>query len=193
MNGRFRNEKARLATILWCTLLTVLGQAQLPAASFAQKIVEIKMTSTPDGSKMFFDPIGVHIDPGDTIRWVQIRDYHSVAAYHPDNDNHPLRIPENAKPWDSGVLLGEYPESHSTFEHTFVIEGVYDYYCSPHERAGMVGRIIVGKPVIGPGTKPFDDVPEKKWKSVPSAAQKQFPAIEDIISKGMVRLPEASE
>ena len=24
--------------------------------------------------------------------------------------------------------------------------GVYDYYCQPHEMAGMVGRIVVGEP-----------------------------------------------
>ena len=27
---------------------------------------------------------------------------------------------------------------------TFTDEGVYDYYCVPHEHAGMVGRIVVG-------------------------------------------------
>ena len=33
------------------------------------------------------------------------------------------------------------------------VEGVYDYFCAPHEMAGMVGRIIVGRP----GAQPFDD------------------------------------
>ena len=32
---------------------------------------------------------------------------------------------------------------------TFTVEGVYDYYCVPHEHAGMVGRIVVGTPAAG--------------------------------------------
>ena len=28
----------------------------------------------------------------------------------------------------------------------FTVTGVYDYFCIPHEEAGMVGRIIVGSP-----------------------------------------------
>jgi hypothetical protein len=34
-------------------------------------------------------------------------------------------------------------------------EGVYDYFCMPHERAGIVGRLIVGL-AAGPGAPPFD-------------------------------------
>ena len=29
---------------------------------------------------------------------------------------------------------------------TLTAEGIYDYFCVPHEHAGMVGRIIVGNP-----------------------------------------------
>jgi hypothetical protein len=42
-----------------------------------------------------------------------------------------------------------------SFEVTLTVEGVYDYYCTTHEMAGMVGRIIVGQP-SGPGTLLFD-------------------------------------
>jgi hypothetical protein len=57
----------------------------------------------------------------------------------------------------------------------------------------MVGRIIVGKPGSGPGTRSFDDAPEKKWKSAPIAAQKKFPTMEDILSKEIVRVAHVSE
>jgi hypothetical protein len=43
------------------------------------------------------------------------------------------------------------------FQH----EGVYDYFCKPHEAAGMVGRIVVGNPGSGPGTRPFNHEPRK--------------------------------
>lgn len=150
------------------------------------KLVEIKLIMSEDGAHAYFDPVGVHIQPGDTVRWVQMRDYHSVAAYHPANSNHELRIPDGADPWNSDILLGQYPAKGSTYEHRFTIEGVYDFFCQPHEAAGMVGRIIVGKPGTGPGTRPFGYAPEKKWNSVPAPAQKQFPAIETIMRAGVV-------
>jgi plastocyanin len=150
------------------------------------KVIEIKLIMSEDGAHAYFDPPGVHIHPGDTVRWVQVRDYHSVSAYHPSNGNHELRIPNGAEPWNSDILLGQYPAKGSTYEHRFTIEGVYDYFCQPHEAAGMVGRIIVGKPGTGPGTRSFGYAPEKKWNPVPSAAQKQFPAIAEIMRTGLV-------
>ena len=67
------------------------------------------------------------------------------------------------------------------------VEGVYDYFCQPHEAAGMIGRIVVGAPGKGPGTQPFGYASGKGWKPVPAAAQKQFPAIDEIMRRGMVR------
>jgi hypothetical protein len=37
-------------------------------------------------------------------------------------------------------------EAGATFEHTFETEGVYHYYCIPHESLGMLGSVIVGEP-----------------------------------------------
>lgn len=170
-------------------LLTALICIAVPNVCLAQKTVEVHMMATPDGNDVFFDPAGIRIESGDTVRWVQIENYHSVSAYHPANDNHELRIPENADPWDSGIIEELYPSPNSKFEHKFTIEGVYDYFCRPHERAGMVGRIIVGKPLEGPGTKPFGYAPDKKWKPVPEEAKKRFPSIEEIMQKGEVRSP----
>src|SRR5690242_21700841 len=64
------------------------------------RVIEIRMTMSKDGTQPYFDPIGIHVQPGDTVRWVQVSNYHSVAAYHPENSNHELRIPEQAKPWN---------------------------------------------------------------------------------------------
>lgn len=55
-------------------------------------------------------------------------------------------------PWDSGFLVND----RDRFEITLTVEGVYDYFCLPHEAGGMVGRIVVGRPG-GPGALPFDD------------------------------------
>ena len=82
------------------------------------------------------------------LRWLLGRPFaalveanvHTTTAYHPANGGRPLRIPEHAAPWDSDYLV----EPGQTFEVMLAAEAVYDYFCTPHEIAGMVGRIIVG-------------------------------------------------
>jgi plastocyanin len=171
-----------------CGLLAVLLIA-MPARAAT---LEVRAVMSQDGAQVYFDPVGLRIQPGDTVRWIQVNGYHSVTAYHPANGDRELRIPEGAKPWDSGMLLAEYPAKGSTFEHTFTIAGVYDYLCMPHEAAGMVGRIVVGEPANGPGTRPFGYASNRHWKPVPQAAQHAFPAIALILENGTVRAPAAT-
>jgi len=106
-----------------------------------------------DEVKNYFEPDRLAIEPGDTVRWILESGLHSTTAYHPDNVDKPLRIPENALSWDSGHLS----EKDTVFEHTFSQEGVYDYYCMPHEALGMVGVIVVGSALDGPGLAPPQD------------------------------------
>ena len=149
------------------------------------------MRSDADGAEVWFDPIGVRIAPGDTVRWMVHQNAHTTTAYHPANANHPLRIPEAARPWDSGLLV-EYGRQ---FEVTLTEEGVYDYFCAPFEPVGMVGRIVVGRP-DGPGARPFDwflgRAGTTHWRPVPLAAQRAFPAIERIVRQGIVRRAKPS-
>ncbi|WP_370042661.1 plastocyanin/azurin family copper-binding protein [Sinorhizobium fredii] len=63
------------------------------------------------------------------------------------------------------------------------MKGVYDYYCVPHEQAGMVGRIIVGEPEA-----------HGRWmeavaasSGLPDEALKAFPKVEEIMAKRTVR------
>ena len=149
--------------------------------------VDIHMTSDPDGAHVGFDPIGVLIKPGQRVRWICDANVHSTSAYHPNNDNHSLRIPSAAQPWASDYLLP--PQS---FEVRLTVKGVYDYYCTPHEMAGMVGRIIVGRPV-GPGLLPFDyfKAQGRDWMDVPPEAQRAFPKVSDILVHKRVRLQMA--
>lgn len=150
-----------------------------PLSAHAAGTVEITMQGRQDGSHVWFDPIGVHIQPGQTIRWTN-RDAgnsHTVTAYHPLNFDRPLRMPQNAEPFDSDYLLpGE------TFSVTFGEPGVYDYYCVPHEHAGMVGRIVVGTPA-GHGWIEAEGADG----DLPEIALKAFPPVEEIMRKGVVR------
>lgn len=154
-------------------------------ASAADDLHIVTMESDIEGGHVWFDPIGLLIKPGDRVQWVIKDNVHTVAAYHPDNDNHSLRIPEQAAPWDSGYLINP----GDSFTVTLTVPGVYDYFCAPHEHGGMVGRIVVGE-ISGPGANPFnyfeaiDQQPD--WKSIPMAAQKMFPSAKTIMRLGKV-------
>ncbi|MGZ6292692.1 MAG: hypothetical protein ACXWMK_10940, partial [Syntrophales bacterium] len=71
----------------------------------AANIVTIRMRSDQTGGDVWFDPIGIYIEPGQMVRWVVAENVHTTTAYHPRNDNHSLRIPEDAVPWSSGYLV----------------------------------------------------------------------------------------
>jgi plastocyanin len=117
----------------------------------------VTMVTTDDG--FHFDPHVVWVKPGGTVTWELESGSHTTTAYHPDNGR-PARIPEGATPWDSGTMS----EQGATFEHTFEQEGVYDYFCLPHEGPGMLGSVIVGQPDAHgqPGlAEPQDSLPEK--------------------------------
>jgi plastocyanin len=164
----------------------LLARLALPRISRAADTVEIHMRSDPLGTEVWFDPIGIHLMPGQMVRWIVAANVHTTTAYHPRNGLHALRIPEGATPWDSGFLV--HPGAQ--FAVTLTMPGVYDYYCMPHEAAGMVGRIVVGAPG-GPGALPFDYFQGKpgteQWKPVPRAAQRAFPSIEQIMQQQIVR------
>ena len=58
------------------------------------------------------------------------------------------------------------------------------------EAGEMVGRIVVGEPGRGPGTRPFDwfvDRPESAVP-VPEAARRTFPPVERIFREKVVRI-----
>ncbi len=145
------------------------------------------MNSDIQGSHVCFDPIGLWVEPGTLVRWTIAANVHTVTAYHPDNDDHSLRIPEGATAFDSDYLVNP----GDSFELTLTVPGTYDYYCAPHELGGMVGRVIVGEPG-GPGSQPFDYFeklePKPDWEDVPQAAQTNFPAEDLIMQRRVIRI-----
>jgi len=156
--------------------------------AYAEPVTHIiRMESDRNGALVWFDPIGLYVQPGDKIRWVIKSNVHSVASYHPENDNHTLRMPSAAQPWNSGYLVN--PGDH--FDVILTVPGVYDYYCEPHEQAGMVGRIVVGE-ISGPGASPFNYFkntnPPSDWESVPLKAQKMFPSPQRIMADKLIHL-----
>jgi plastocyanin len=107
-------------------------------------VVQIRATSNNARGEWYFDPAGLFIEKGQTVRWVAGDQGPTVTAFHPSNYNHELRIPENAEPFNSRNLM-----KHGRlrfFELTFDVEGTYDYFARTFEPVGMVGRVVVGRP-----------------------------------------------
>jgi plastocyanin len=160
-------------------LLAGLASPRFPLAAVA---VEIRMQGNTDGSHVWFDPVGLRVEPGQTIHWINLDlgNSHTTTAYHPKNFERPLRIPESAEPWHSDYLL-----PNASFSVTLTVEGVYDFYCVPHEHAGMVGRIIVGQsgrpPIDSSSTQPTGLEP------LPESALQALPSIDEIMRRGVVR------
>lgn len=153
-----------------------------PRLAIAADPVEIRMQGNADGSHVWFDPIGLRVEPGRTIRWINLDpgNSHTATAYHPKNFERPLRIPTGAEPWNSDYLL-----PNESFSVTLTVEGVYDFYCVPHEHAGMVGRIVVGEP----NRSAAESLPSQGTggEPIPDIALGAFPSIDEIMRHGIVR------
>lgn len=97
-----------------------------------------------------FDPANPKVRVGGTVIWENIGSVkHTVTAYQD-------RIPDDAAYFASGGFdteeaardaypdKGDIPEGES-YEHTFEVKGTYEYFCIPHEDAGMTGTIEIAE------------------------------------------------
>ncbi len=126
------------------------------------------------GGAFRFDPGGLWLEPDSSLTWLNMGDFHTTTAFHPANSELvggplPLRIPEGAEPWHSGMLG---LDAGTQYERRFVMEGVYDYLCQPHYGFGMVGRLVVGR-----------RGPEQTYASseLPAPAREHMPSMEMIV------------
>lgn len=117
---------------LRAALPLALALSAAAATTAAAETVEVQMLNfdREDPSRvMVFKPEIIRIEPGDTVRWVSVDDFHNTASIEG-------MIPEGAEPWES--------ELSADFEVTFDQEGTYGYICTPHGAIGMVGLVLVG-------------------------------------------------
>ncbi len=136
-----------LATASGATGGVAAASAGAAGTASAQEQHTVNMT---DG--LNFEPASITVAPGDTVVWENTGSIgHSVTAYEDD-------IPEEAEYWASGgfdsedAARGAYtagdPDSGDvpggeSYEHTFEVTGTYEYFCIPHESAGMLGTVEV--------------------------------------------------
>ncbi|WP_229774157.1 plastocyanin/azurin family copper-binding protein [Halocalculus aciditolerans] len=132
--------------------------------------IEVEMTSS---GGQIFDPHVVWIQQGGTVTFNNTVGSHTTTSYSADNDK-PQRIPDDADGWDSGTLTS------GTFDHTFDVEGVYDYYCIPHESMGMLGSVIVGNP--DPDGQPALADPQD---SLPGGAATELRALNKTVEEAL--------
>ena len=83
-------------------------------------------------NQVAYAPTNIWVEPGTTVTFEWVSNGHNVL---------PNTQPEGAGWSGSGQSL---EDSGFTYSHTFETEGMYTYYCSPHEQLGMKGAIAVG-------------------------------------------------
>ena len=132
----------------YLTLLFFGTIVSFPVSALQPDTITVKVLGTHLDAR--FEPAVIRVETGDVIRFVIIEGLHTVTAYHPDN-RRPLRIPENAKSFDSGLLSKD-----QSWLLTVEKPGVYDYFCLPHEKLGHAGRILAGN------VNPFPNYPNEK-------------------------------
>ena len=187
-----RREALKMSGMGMLGLLLPSLQGGSGGASSEPGVVEIRLVNDYAGGRWYFDPLGIFIEKGQKVRWVNTQVGGSVFAFHPSNYNHELRIPETARPFNSGdVTMMRTPyRGLNIFEWTFDVEGTYDYFSRTHEILGTVGRIVVGRPG-GPAENP-PGYGGREGRAVVFPRQiKAFEACpsKDIVAKKVIRFP----
>jgi plastocyanin len=120
-------------------LVAVVALALLPGpVGAATQSVLIKMGDTP----AVYQPAKVTVKVGQPVEWINTgKNVHSVTLV-PDDAQNPKDAaePKGAASFDSGFMA-----PGSRFSYTFSVPGTYHYFCVPHEKAGMVGVVVVKK------------------------------------------------
>ena len=97
------------------------------------------------GGNLSYDPAELTIQPGTTVVWSWDSDNHNVV---------PSAQPDDA---DWGGTEGGDSQTYDTgheYEYTFEVEGDYEYYCTPHQQAGMTAAITVTSDTGGGSAAP---------------------------------------
>lgn len=87
-----------------------------------------------------FDPMGLHVDVGDIVRFDFRSADHTVTPFHLAHGRQ-QRVPDAEVPFSSPLVQ---PGGFWLF--SFDHPGTYDLYCGPHQIFGMVMRLVVGDP-----------------------------------------------
>lgn len=106
-----------------------------PAAAVAADTVVVTMDN-----RLRFLPDAVRIRAGQAVRWENTSDIIHTVTADPELAADPAHVilPAGARPFDSGDMV-----PGAAFVHVFERAGTYQYVCLPHERARMIGVVVV--------------------------------------------------
>ncbi len=90
--------------------------------------------------RLRFVPAEIRIKVGDTVEWRNVGLFRHTVTNDPTLAMNPNNgaLPKGAVPFDSGWV-----DDGQFYRQTFTEPGVYRYVCLPHERAGMLGTVVV--------------------------------------------------
>jgi len=147
ITARIAGSASRRPRSRTLVLVAIFAAAILAAVALALLPTPAKAAGTPVVIKMadkepFYTPEKATIKVGDTVQWVNDgQTVHSVSTTAANAQKRgDASMPKGAQAFDSGFIPpgGDY-------SYTFTVPGTYKYFCLPHEKAGMVGVIVVKK------------------------------------------------
>jgi len=96
-----------------------------------------------------FKPQEFTVSAGETVVWNNTSSHsHTVTAYESAIPDEAAFFAsgdfETTKAAREGWLDGKGAiEPGDTYEHTFEVAGTHNYFCVPHEKSGMIGKVVV--------------------------------------------------
>ncbi|GGK64415.1 MULTISPECIES: halocyanin domain-containing protein [Haloarcula] len=101
------------------------------ADATGQDTATVEVGVKANGGAFGFGPPAIHVDNGATVQfeWTGNGGGHNVVS-------------KGDGPLDSGSSTSS---AGVNYEHTFEEDGIYPYYCSPHQGLNMKGAVVVGE------------------------------------------------
>jgi len=115
---------------LLLTIATAVVVLSMSAGLSLAETVEVRMLNQGEKGSMVFEPDYLHLQPGDTVKFIATHKSHNAATIDG-------MVPEGAKGFKGKI--------NEEIEVTFERDGFYGIKCSPHFGMGMVMLIKVGE------------------------------------------------
>jgi len=130
-NAKLSGRAARV----WLTIVLLItgGVGAAIASTDVAAVVDLN-------NRLKFVPAEIRVKVGDTVEWRNIQSYAHTVTADPRRVARKanIELPDGVQPFDSGRL-----GAGATFRYTFTSPGIYRYVCLPHEKAGMLGTVVV--------------------------------------------------
>ena len=110
--------------------IVILLFSLLVSSSIFAENITVEMLNKLEKENMVFSKKIVKIDVGDTVFWKATNSGHNVEFVMKGG------VPKGVEKFKSKV--------GQDTEYTFLIPGIYAYWCTPHKSMGMIGFVIVG-------------------------------------------------